>query len=108
MLEGEMSYDFDQAFADHCVSPGCTVAVANSSIKVLHGLFGPKIVAGHGAIRPFLTVKGGFVNFRLDPRPASFGTFTSSVDNLRSNNVNGTLYSAGGLEGNIGPVGPRL
>ncbi len=108
MLEGGMSYDFKQAFTEQCLSPSCTVTVANSNIKVLHGLFGPKIVAGHGAIRPFLTVKGGFVNFRLDPRPASFGTFTSSVDNLRSNNVSGTLYPAGGLEGHIGPVGLRL
>jgi len=108
MLEGEMSYDFKQAFTEQCLSSSCTVTVANSNIKVLHGLFGPKIVGGHGAIRPFLTVKGGFVNFRLDPRPASFGTFTSSVDNLRSNNVSGALYPAGGLEGHIGPVGLRL
>jgi hypothetical protein len=108
MLEGEMSYDFKQAFTEQCLSSGCTVTVSNSNIKVLHGLFGPKIIAGHGAIRPFLTVKGGFVNFRLDPRPASFGTFASSVDNLRANNVSGTLYPAGGLEGHIGPVGLRL
>jgi hypothetical protein len=108
MLEGEMSYDFKQAFTEQCLSSGCTVTVSNSNIKVLHGLFGPKIIAGHGAIRPFLTVKGGFVNFRLDPRPASFGTFVSSVDNLRANNVSGTLYPAGGLEGHIGPVGLRL
>jgi hypothetical protein len=108
MLEGEMSYDFKQAFTERCLSSGCTVTVTNSNIKVLHGLFGPKIIAGHGAIRPFLTVKGGFVNFRLDPRPASFGTFTSSVDNLRANNVSGILYPGAGLEGHIGPVGLRL
>src|SRR6266851_5437083 len=70
MLEGEMSYDFNQAFTDHCLATGCTVTVANSNIKVLHGLFGAKIIGGHGAFRPFLTLKGGFVNFRLDPRPA--------------------------------------
>ena len=108
MLEGEMRYDFDQAFADPCVSPGCTVTVANSSLKVLHGLFGPKIVAGHGAIRPFFTLKGGFVNFRLDPRPATFGTFTDSVNNLRANNVSGAIYPGAGLEGHLGPVGLRL
>jgi len=108
MLEGEMSYDFDQAFTDHCVSTGCTVAVANSSLKVLHGLFGPKIVAGHGAIRPFVTLKGGFVNFRLDPRPATFGTFTDSVNNLRANNVSGAIYPGAGVEGHLGPVGLRL
>jgi hypothetical protein len=111
MLEGEMSYDFDQAFTDHCVSTPtatCTVTVANSSLKVLHGLFGPKIIGGRGWIRPFVTLKGGFVNFRLDPRPASFGTFTDSVNNLRANNVSGAVYPGAGVEGHLGPVGLRL
>ena len=108
MLEGEMNYDFDQAFTEHCLSTGCTVTVANSNLKVLHGLVGPKFVGGHHAIRPFLTVKGGFVNFQLNPRPASFSGFVSSVDNLRANNVSGVLYPGAGLEGHIGPVGLRL
>jgi hypothetical protein len=108
MVEGEMSYDFDQAFTDHCLSTGCTVTVANSGLKVLHGLFGPKIIGGRGRIRPFLTLKGGFVNFRLDPRPASFGTFTDSVNNLRSNNVSSALYPGAGVEGHLGPIGLRL
>ena len=109
MLEGEMSYDFQQAFTEGFTNTsGGAVVFQNSNLKVLHGLFGPKIVAGHGAIRPFLMVKGGFVNFRLDPRPASFAGFVSSVDNLRANNVSGTLYPGAGLEERIGPVGLRL
>jgi hypothetical protein len=108
MLEGEMNYDFDQAFTEHCLSTGCAVTVANSNLKVLHGLVGPKFVGGHHAIRPFLTVKGGFVNFQLTPRPASFSGFVSSVDNLRANNVSGVLYPGAGLEGHIGPLGLRL
>jgi hypothetical protein len=111
MLEGEMSYDFKQAFTegftDNSTVPP-TVTVVNSNLKVLHGLFGPKIVAGHGAIRPFLMVKGGFINFRMDPRNPSFAGFVSSVNNLRANNVSGTLYPGAGLEGHIGPVGLRL
>src|SRR5438309_11984631 len=107
MLECEMSYDFKQAFTEN-FNTTPTVTLVNSNLKVLHGLFGPKIIAGHGAIRPFLTVKGGFVNFRLDPRPASFAGFVSSIDNLRSNNVSGTLYPGAGLEGHIGSVGLRL
>ena len=109
MLEGEMNYDFEQAFIEGFTNTsGGGVTFQNSNLKVLHGLFGPKIMAGHGAIRPFLTVKGGFVNFRLDPRPASFAGFVSSVDNLRSNNVSGELYAGGGLEGHLGPVGLRF
>src|SRR5216683_3023973 len=80
MLEGEMSYDFKQAFTEN-YNTTPTVTVVNSNLKVLHGLFGPKFIAGHGAIRPFVTLKGGFVNFRLDPRPASFTGFTSTIDN---------------------------
>ena len=109
MLEGEIGYDFNQAFTEGFTNPsGGTITFQNSNIKVLHGLFGPKITAGHGAIRLFLTVKGGFINFRLDPRPASFSGFVSSVDNLRASNVSGTLYPGAGLEGHIGPVGLRL
>jgi hypothetical protein len=109
MLEGEMSYDFNQAFTEGFTNPsGGAITFQNSNLKVLHGLFGPKITAGHGAIRPFLTLKGGFVNFRLDPRPASFSGFVSSVDNLRASNVSGAVYPGVGLEGHIGPVGLRL
>ncbi len=110
MLEGEMSYDFEQAFSEGFTNPSnpSSVTFVPSNLRVLHGLFGPKIVAGHGAIRPFLMLKGGFINFRLDPRNPSFATFTSSVNNLRANNVSGTLYPGAGLEGHIGPVGLRL
>jgi len=107
MFEGEMSYDFKQAFTEN-FNTTPTVTVVNSNLKILHGLFGPKLIAGHGAIRPFFTVKGGFINFRLDPRPASVGTAISSIENLRANNVSGILYPGAGLEGHIGPVGLRL
>src|SRR6266849_4145187 len=109
MLEGEMSYDFQQAFTEGFTNPnGGAITFQNSNVKVLHGLFGPKFVAGHGAIRPFVTLKGGFVNFRLDPRPASLAGFTSTIDNLRANNVSGEIYPGAGLEGHLGPVGLRL
>ena len=108
MLEGEVNYDFDQGFTERCVSTGCTVSVANSNLKVLHGLAGPKIIGSHHAIRPFFTVKGGFINFRLNPKPATFGQFTSSVQNLRSNNVSAVLYPALGAEAHLGPIGLRL
>jgi len=109
MLEGEMSYDFNQVFTEGFTNPiSGAIILQNSNLKVLHGLFGPKLIGGHGAIRPFLTLKGGIINFRLDPRPASFSGFVSSVDNLRANNVSGTLYPGAGLEGHIGPVGLRL
>jgi hypothetical protein len=109
MLEGEMSYDFQQAFTEGFTNPsGGAITFQNSNVKILHGLVGPTIVAGHGGIRPFVTLKGGFVNFRLDPRPASFAGFASSIDNLRANNVSAEIYPGGGVEGHLGPVGLRL
>lgn len=109
MLEGEINYDFEQAFTEGFTNTGTgIVTLQRTNLRVLHGLFGPKFVAGHGAIRPFITLKGGFVNFRLDPRPVTIATLTSSVENLRINNVSGVLYPGAGLEGHLGPVGLRL
>ncbi len=48
------------------------------------------------------------MDFRLDPRPATVGTFTSSVTDLRARNVNGVLYPGGGLDAHLGPIGLRL
>ena len=107
MFEGEMSYDFEQAFTEVCTN--CTtLTVAPSNLKVLHGLAGFKITGGHHAIQPFLSLKGGFINFSLNPRPASFTGFTSAVDNLRKNNVSGVAYPAAGVEGHLGPIGLRF
>ncbi len=110
MVEGEMSYDFEQAFTEGFTNPSnpSSVTFVPSNLKVLHGLVGPKFIGGRHAIRPFLTVKGGFINFQLNPRPASLSGFVSSVDNLRSNNVSAVLYPALGAEGHLGPIGLRL
>lgn len=108
MFEGEINYDFDQGFVERCVSTGCTVSVANSNLKVLHGLGGFKFIGSRHAIRPFLLLKGGFINFELNPKPATFGQFTSSVQNLRANNVSGVFYPGAGVEGHLGPIGLRL
>lgn len=106
-FEGEISYDFDQAFTETFTS-GTIVSVQRTSTRLLHGMFGPRVQAGHGGVNLFLTLKGGFINFRLDPRPATFSTFSSSVQNLRATDVNGVLYPGGGVEGHLGPLGMRL
>jgi hypothetical protein len=109
-LEGEMSYDFNQVFTEGFTNTTTgTVTLQRSNLRALHGLFGPKLELGrHGGLHPFITVKGGFTNFRFDSRPATFSTFASSVDNLRSKDVMGVFYPGGGLEGYLGPVGLRL
>lgn len=108
-LEAEAAYDFNAVFTEGFTNTGTgTVSLQRSDMRVLHGMFGPKFAFGHGRVHPFVTVKGGGVAFRFDTRPATFDTFTSSVQGLRLNNVNGVLYPGGGLEGHIGPLGLRL
>jgi hypothetical protein len=108
-FEAEMSYDFNQVFSEQFTPTGTgMVTTVRSNLRILDGLFGPTLSTGHGPVRLFVTVKGGFMNFRFDLRPATFGTFSSSVTNLRASNVDGVLYPGGGIEGFIGPVGLRL
>ncbi len=108
-FEAEMSYDFEQAFTEGFTNTGTgTVTLQRTNMRLLQGLFGPKLQTPHGPLRLFVTVKGGFVNFRLDPQPATFSTFSSSVANLRSQDVSGALYPGGGIELRFGPLGFRL
>lgn len=107
MVEGEMSYDFNQVFNENFTGGG-TVTVERSNLRLLHGLFGPKVSLGHSNFHLFVTAKGGFLNTRFDSAPATVSTFLSSVDNLRSKDVMGTFYPGGGLEGHVGPIGLRL
>jgi hypothetical protein len=107
-IEAEMAYDFNRVFTEGFTdTTGGAVTTANSNLKVLHGLFGPKIQTS-GPVRLFVTVKGGFANFRFDPTPASFSTFTSSVNNLRTSDVDAAFYPGGGIEAFLGPIGLRL
>lgn len=107
-IEAEMAYDFNQVFTEGFTNTtGGSVTTANSNLRVLHGLFGPKLQTS-GRVRVFVTVKGGFANFRFDPEPASFSTFMSSVSGLRANDVDAVLYPGGGVEAFLGPIGLRL
>ncbi len=78
-----------------------------TGLRILHGLAGPKIQTS-GPVRVFVTLKGGADNFRFDPAPPSLSTFTSSINNLRANNVDAVFYPGGGIEALLGPVGLRL
>ena len=110
-LEAEMTYDFsrtiNEGFTNTLVNAGPSTFAA-SHVRILNGLFGPKLQTGGGAWRAFVTVKGGFVDFLFDNRPATFATFTSSVEDLRNHNFDAGLYPGGGVEVYAGPVGIRL
>lgn len=107
MLEGEMNYDFNQTF-NETFSNGSTLVVERSNVRLLHGLFGPKLALGHSNFHLFVTAKGGFLNVKLDSRPANLNTFFSSIENLRSQDMMAVFYPGGGVEGRVGPLGLRL
>ena len=110
MVEGEIAYDygvnFEEAF--HDVVNGNLVAIERTSVGVTHGLFGPKLERSSGHLHPFVTLKGGFVDFRLSPSLLPINGVVSSFLGLRTSNVNPAIYPAGGLEATLGPVGLRF
>lgn len=104
-LEAEMNYDFNRGINEP-FNNGISTSFSRSGVRVLHGLFGPKLQVGHWA-RLFVTAKGGFVSFGFSSASPGAG-FTSQVNDLRSDNTIGTFYPGGGAEVFLGPVGVRL
>lgn len=100
-LEAEMGYDFQRNF-DNQINIGGTTTVQRSSVRILDGLFGPKIQLGKGAFRPFVTAKGGFMNFSTSP---VLGTQFGQIQN---GSTNGVFYPGGGISIFAGPIGIRL
>ena len=58
-LEDEVAYLFEQEFASGFTSTsGRTVTFANTGVRALNELFGPKLELGHGNFRPFFGIEG--------------------------------------------------
>ncbi len=110
MLEGELAYDyginFDEAYRN--IANGNITAIANTSIGVTHGLFGPTLEPVEGRLRPFVSLKGGFMDFRLSPSLLPYSSVTSTLFGIRTSNVKVAIYPAAGVEALLGPVGLRL
>lgn len=108
-LEAQGAYDFSQGFSEgFSSSPNGSVSLTTSNLRLLHGELGPKLETNRGPVRLFVTAKGGAMAFRFDPRPVTFGTFTSSVESLRGSSAVPTFYPGGGVEAFLGPIGLRL
>ncbi len=110
LLEGEVAYDYGVNFheAYRNLANANLSALENTSVGVTQGLVGPKLQPAGGAFRPYATVKGGFVDFRLSPSLLSYSDVVSSVLDLRTSNLNAALYPAAGIEAALGPVGLRF
>ncbi|HXS78174.1 MAG TPA: hypothetical protein VN753_18495 [Terracidiphilus sp.] len=110
MAEGELAYDygvnFQEVYTD--IANGKVSAIERTSIGVTEGLFGPKLEPAHGHFRPFVTLKGGFVDFRLSPSLLPYSGVTSRVLGIRDSNLNGAIYPGGGATASLGPIGLRL
>src|SRR6185437_7949366 len=67
-LEAALSYDFTRTFTSASgsgTSGSVGFSTSQSKLRILTGMFGPKIQTGGGAFRAFITVKGGAMNFRV-------------------------------------------
>jgi hypothetical protein len=110
MLEGELAYDyglnFDEAYRN--LVNGNLAAIERTSVGVTHGLVGPKLQPSGGGFRPFVTLKGGFMDFRLSPGLLPISNAVSTLLGLRTSNLNAAIYPAAGVEAALGPVGLRF
>ena len=110
LLEGEFAYDyginFDEAYRN--IVNGSIAAIERTSIGVTQGLIGPKLQPSGGGFRPYVTLKAGFVDFRLSPSLFPYSDVASAVFGLRTSTLNAAIYPAAGVEATLGPVGLRL
>ena len=110
MLEGELAYDyginFDEAYRN--IANGNIGAIERTSVGVTHGLVGPKLQPAGGGFRPFITLKGGFMDFRLSPGLLPISNAVSTLLGLRTSSLNAAIYPAAGVEAALGPVGLRF
>ena len=110
MAEGEFAYDYGVNFAElyRDISNGNVTGIEQASIGVTDGLFGAMIRPPHGHLRPFATLKGGIVDFRLSPSLIPDSGVVSTLLGIRTSSLNAALYPGGGGEATLGPVGLRL
>jgi hypothetical protein len=110
MMEGEVAYDYGINFheAYRKITNGDITAIESTSIGVTHGLLGPTLKPDRGGFRPFVTLKGGFMDFRLSPSLLPLGTVQSTLLGLRTSSLNVAMYPGAGVEASLGPVGLRF
>jgi hypothetical protein len=110
MLEGELAYDyginFEEAYRN--IANGNIAALERTSVGVTQGLVGPKLQPSGGGFRPFVTLKGGVMDFRLSPGLLPISNAVSTLLGLRTSSLNAAIYPGAGVEAAIGPVGLRF
>jgi hypothetical protein len=104
-LEGGMAY-----LPERTINTGAgnttSFTTTQSGLRLLSGLFGPKIQTGVGPIKLFAVLKGGFLNFNVSNRGIGTG-FTNAVGLVPGGDTNGVFYPGGGIEAFAGHIGIR-
>ena len=110
MIEGELAYDYGINFHEtyRNITNGDITAIERTSIGVTHGLFGPTLQPAKGRFRPFVTLKGGFMDFRLSSSLLPLSTAESTLIGIRTSSLNVAMYPGAGVEASLGPVGLRF
>lgn len=101
-FEGGIGYDFQQNVTTTS-GTGIGTSFSTSRLRLLRGLFGPKIQTGVGPVTAYLVLKGGFLNFGAS-RTATVGSFTNSFGGVLNGDTNGVFYPGAGVEFFIGHV----
>ena len=107
-LEAALSYDFTRTFTSASgsgTSGSVGFSTSQSKLRILTGMFGPKIQTT-GPVRVFALLKGGFVNFGVGG-PATAGTINNQIGHIVDGNTDGVFYPGGGVEFNAGWLGFR-
>jgi hypothetical protein len=100
-IEADMAYDFERSFTT-TTSTGGTITANRSGLRLLHGMFGPKLMTNAGPVRAFVVLKGGFLNFSTD------SSLSGQFGGIKDGDTNGVFYPGGGVEFFGGPVGVRI
>ncbi len=100
-IGGDVAYDFQQGFnlSNPTNIPASSIRI---NTRIVRGMVGPEI-KGSGKFRPFVTMKGGFINWNQ----VSPGTGIVSGFDLGSAS-HFAIYPGGGIEAFAGPIGVRV
>lgn len=110
MMEGELAYDYgindQKAYLN--ITNGNTSAIESTPIGVTEGFFGPMLQRAKGRFHPFVTLKGGFMDFRFGQSLLPYSTIASTAFGIHSSSLYAAIYPGAGAEATLGPVGLRL
>lgn len=101
-FEVEGAYDWNRNVSSSITNVGGGTTIGTSRLRLVHGLFGPKFDFTHAAFRPFITLKGGVLNF------STSRTTTGTFSGVANGDTNGVFYPGAGIEGFIGWFGIRV